>query len=188
MCWWLSIICYNTCTSSTCQKWFLSVYLGSSFLVTDFCYLASCHSVSVFQSGDSWWTAGEWTDDLAQICFGTEWLSWADDASWHPACLAMPTVMHMCKGTTGCENRRSGSPHRSKSPSISPCLSLSFSIQLSWRREATWIIVSIYQGQAKVFLSLGRTRHCGKVFLRTHTPAVWLHSVCHLSPFLPRII
>lgn len=104
-----------------CTKiWFVAVCLGSSFLVTDFCYLASCHSASVFQSGGFWWTAGDWMDDLAQICFGTEWISRADDASWCPACLAMPTALHMCKGTTGCENRRPGSPHHSKPLCLSP--------------------------------------------------------------------
>lgn len=59
-------------------------------------------------------------DDLTQICFGTEWISQADDASWCPACLAVPTALHMCWGTTGCENRRPGSPHHSEPLSLPP--------------------------------------------------------------------
>lgn len=54
------------------KNFFVSVCLGSCFLVTDFCYLASCHSASAFQSGGFLWTAGDWMDDLAQICFGKE--------------------------------------------------------------------------------------------------------------------
>lgn len=83
-------------------------------LVTDICYLASCHSVSAFQSAGFLWTAGAWTGDLTQICFGTEWISWADDASCYPACLAMPTA-HV-QGSADCENRRLSRPDHSKRP------------------------------------------------------------------------
>lgn len=40
--------------------------------VTDFCYLAGRHSASAFQSGGFVGTAGDWRDDLTQICLGTQ--------------------------------------------------------------------------------------------------------------------
>lgn len=101
------------------KKWFVADCLGSCFLVTDLLYLASCHSASAFQSGGFLWTAGNWMDDLTQICFGTEWISRADDASWCPAWRAVPTALHMCRGTTGCESRRPGRAKHSK-PLVHP--------------------------------------------------------------------
>lgn len=86
------------CIVNDFLSFFVTICLGSSFLVTDICYLAICHSVSAFQSADFLRTAGVWMDDLAQICFGTEWISQADDASCYSACLAMPTALHMCRG------------------------------------------------------------------------------------------
>lgn len=81
-----------------------SVLCNPVKVVTDFVfffYLASRYSASAFQSGGFWWTAGAWMDDLAQTCFWTERISWADDASWCPACLDVPSALHMCGSTKG---------------------------------------------------------------------------------------
>lgn len=102
------------------KNFFVSVCLGPCLLVTDFCYLASCHSASAFQSGGFLWTAGDWMVDLAQICFGKEWISQADDASWCPAFLAVPTALHMWRGTIGFENRRPGRTNHSKPLGLLP--------------------------------------------------------------------